>query len=145
MLEVFTIPDDGPEPLQAAAAKMAALKTALLLGDIRLWTDPTLEPTVGLTTADMDAIEAVFPGYVAGGISIAAVPDHYLADDNLSYLLTLNSVQWNRSDNGAEVLVHGVYVVDKDDVLRGVRKFATPVSFATTDDSLPVSVTFRVQ
>jgi hypothetical protein len=144
-MEVCTIPDDGPSPLEAAAAEVAALKTALLLGDIRLFTDPDYTPSVAATAAAMDARESVFPGYTAGGISIAAVPEEYLSDDYLSYLLTLTSVQWNRSDAGAEVLVHGLYVVDKDGVLRGVFKFPEPRSMVNTLSSIVASVTFRVQ
>jgi len=143
MLESFTIPDDGPKPLEEQLAEMVALKTALAGGSIRLFTDPDFTPSIAHTAASMDELEAVFPGYTEGGIEIATVPDHYAADDNKSYLVTLPSVQWNRSDTGAAVLVHGTYAVDADGMLRGAYKFETPKSMANTLDSIIVSVTIR--
>jgi hypothetical protein len=143
MLEAFTIPDDGPSSLEAALVEMTNLATDLDGGSIRLYSDPDFEPGAATDAATMNAVQSVFGGYTAGGIAIADVPEPYIAEDNLSYLLTLVSVQWNATGVGDPAQVDGAYILDADGKLRGVRKFSEPKIMGTALDSLPVVVTFR--
>lgn len=137
-------PDNGVKPLESLMQEGAELKTALALCKVRLYQGAF--PLLSITTlAELEAAEADFSGYPAGGIEVTAAGDPYIGDND-SVFVTLPLVQFNHSVGSPNVEneIGGAFVVDANDVLRGVVAFDSLQPMANNSHAIPVVVTFRV-
>lgn len=141
----LVVPGNGPRPTEAKLADAAAVRTALAECLLRLFKASDGEIVPATTAADMDAFEADFSGYTAGGVEIATAGEPYVDEDGKVYI-TLPSVQFNHSGGGTPVVneIGGAYVVDAAGKLRGAADFAAPVTMANASNSLVVTFTLEV-
>ena len=135
----------GVRPLAAMWADAVALKASLAACEIRLLKDSELVINVNTTLAELDAEQADYSGYTAGGVEVAAAGDPYLSDDG-DVLVTLPSVQFHPVPGTPNVTnsVRGAYCVDSAGVLRGIMLFDEPQYMGTIYNSVVASMTFKV-
>lgn len=135
----------GVRPIVAKWADAGALKTALAACEVRLYVSDEVDLPNPLTLAAMDALQANFSGYTAGGVEVAAAGDPYIGNAS-EVLVTLPSVQFNCVPGAPNVPnnVRGAYVVDSAGVLRGVFPFTSQQPMETIYDSIVVVLSFEV-
>lgn len=121
---------------------LAALIVLLTTGKIHLYKDDGFVPDQQSTLADLNAHEADYTGYTAGGVAMAGPLGPY--QDGLN--------QW--AENFPTVLfqptgpvttsndIRGVYFEDKNNLLQQVWIFDEAVSMATTLDKILVDAKF---
>jgi len=144
-LQSKVIPDDGVIPTAGKMKQGAELKTALAAGKMRLFKS-TLPNIDGVTKATLEAQEADYDGYVAGGIAVAAVQDPFV-DDNGSVLVLTPLVQFNFVSEDPTVstnTIRGAWYEDAAGVVRGVILFDEVQDMETDDNSIPVVIAWRI-
>lgn len=142
------IPDVGVQPRVSLMVEAAALKTALALSKVRLFKDTFGIPNVNTTLALLDAHQADFSGYTAGGNTITAFGDPYADPDGSGVLLVAPTTQFNFLDPDPDPAVPndigGFYVVDAAGALRYAVAFEEAVTLGDNEQSLPIVVGVRI-
>lgn len=145
----FIIPDVGVKPKQAQMAEAVALRTSLAACEVRLFNSTIGGVDATTTLAELDAAEATFKGYTAGGEPVANFGDPFIDPEGSGALIVAPTVQFNYDSTAvggaASEEVGGFYIVDAGNKLRGAVKFDDTVLMADDEDSIPVVAAFRVE
>lgn len=145
---VYVGPGDATVPRSALLARAVALQNALADSELRLFDDTITQITPSTTAAQLNAAQAVFTGYTAGGTLIEAFNEPTWDAALGGYVIYSPLVQFNRSTSGGDVtgVVGGAYLVNGDDGgLEWALKFEDPISMEEVDQSIPIVVGLLVK
>lgn len=143
------IPDVGVRPRETLMTEAAALQTALALSKVRLFKSSFGIPNINTAVTDLEAAEADFSGYTAGGNTVTAFGQPYNDPESAGVLIVAPTTQFNFVDPDPDPAVTneigGFWIEDATGNLRGVVAFEDAVNMASNENSLPIVVGFRVE
>lgn len=135
---------DGVKPTVSRLATAAAEKTALALCKVRLFTDALAVSGNDVTLADLDAAQADFSGYTAGGNTITAFGEEFIDFADGIPTIVAPTTQFNFVDPDPDPpvtnVIHGFYVVTAGGALKGYALFDEPITMDSDSLSIPVVV-----
>lgn len=127
-------------PLSSTQAQAAMQSTRLTGGKVRLWKSG-FTPTFSTTIAELNAVEADYDGYPAGGVTLPSFTAPIMSPGQGSYI-TGPVVQFQFAGGGSNNtnLIGGFYLVAADGTLWVICQFPDPIPMQEPSHGFPVTV-----
>lgn len=126
-------------PNSATLIQAEEMRTALALSKVRLF-NQAFVPTVSTTKTELEAAEADYTGYTAGGETITAWLPAVFAPSG-GAMISSPTVQFDVSGPVVDTdIVGGFWLEDASGDVRAIGQFAAPIPMETLGQGFPLNL-----
>jgi hypothetical protein len=138
-MTVYLAPDNAVSPQDGLLALAAAYKTLLANCKLRLFKSTIAQVAQDTSLSQLQEAEADFPGYTAGGVTVAAMNDPITEiDGSVSVYSPLVQFNYDSAEGEGANTIGGFYVVSAAGALILAARFEETITLDDDASGLPL-------